>query len=110
MSPENGWLHHLRVFAALRRRPAAADRRHGRRGGSRACGSHEPPRSCSAFPVAYFIVAGSFSNLFFRYIIPVVPFLVVAAAWLVTDTVRRVTASRAALALAASLVVLPSAV
>lgn len=37
-----------------------------------------------SFPISYFIVAGSFRNLFFRYVIPMVPFLCIAAARLVT--------------------------
>ncbi len=36
-----------------------------------------------AFPIVYYIVAGSIRNLFFRYAIPVVPFLCVSAAYLV---------------------------
>jgi 4-amino-4-deoxy-L-arabinose transferase-like glycosyltransferase len=108
-SPENGWLHHLayslRYGVGLPLVIAGTV-------GAVVFGMRQPTTAAIlfAFPVAYFIVAGSFRNLFFRYMIPIVPFLVVAAAWLVTDTVRRVSASRAALALAASLVVLPSAV
>ncbi|MFN7917006.1 MAG: glycosyltransferase family 39 protein [Vicinamibacterales bacterium] len=37
-----------------------------------------------AFPAAYYGVAGSLRNLFFRYTIPMVPFLCLAAAWFVT--------------------------
>jgi hypothetical protein len=37
-----------------------------------------------SFPIAYYIVAGSLRNLFFRYAIPLVPFLCIAAARLVT--------------------------
>ena len=36
-----------------------------------------------SFPLAYFAVAGSIRNLFFRYAIPVVPFLCLAAARLI---------------------------
>jgi hypothetical protein len=36
-----------------------------------------------AFPAAYYGVAGSMRNLFFRYTIPMVPFMCLAAAWLV---------------------------
>jgi hypothetical protein len=39
-----------------------------------------------AFPVAYFAVAGSLRNLYFRYVIPLVPFVCVAAAYLVSET------------------------
>jgi 4-amino-4-deoxy-L-arabinose transferase-like glycosyltransferase len=109
LSPENGWLHHftqsLRYGVGL---PLLAAGLAGA-----AVVAVRQPRTAAllfAFPVAYFLVAGSFSNLFFRYMIPVVPFLVVSAAWLVTEAVRRVTSSGAALGLAASLVVLPSAV
>lgn len=35
-----------------------------------------------AFPIAYFIVAGSIRNLFFRYTLPMLPFLCVTAAYL----------------------------
>ena len=37
-----------------------------------------------SFPIAYFLVAGSVRNLFFRYAIPLVPFLSVTAARAVT--------------------------
>lgn len=37
-----------------------------------------------SFPIAYYAVAGSVRNLFFRYAIPLVPFLCVAAARFVT--------------------------
>jgi 4-amino-4-deoxy-L-arabinose transferase-like glycosyltransferase len=59
-----------------------------------------------SFPIVYFIVAGSISNLFFRYAIPLVPFLCLAAARLVTRFVR----SEALVAVAAVLLVLPSAI
>jgi hypothetical protein len=36
-----------------------------------------------SYPIAYFAMAGSLRELFFRYAIPVVPFLCLAAAWLV---------------------------
>jgi hypothetical protein len=106
---ENGWLHHLTyslrygmtlplLIAGLAGSVALAVRQ---------------PRTAAlllAFPLAYFLVAGSFRNLFFRYVIPIVPFLLVAAAWLVTQSVRRVTASRLAIAAAAVALVLPSAI
>jgi dolichyl-phosphate-mannose-protein mannosyltransferase len=41
-----------------------------------------------SFPIAYYAVAGSVRNLFFRYAIPLVPFLCLAAARLVTVAVR----------------------
>src|SRR5205807_1442618 len=40
-----------------------------------------------SFPIAYYIVAGSIRNLFFRYAIPIVPFLCLAAAWIVCRSV-----------------------
>ena len=43
-----------------------------------------------AFPVAYYIVAGSGYRVFARYIIPVVPFLCIAAAWAVVAAVRAI--------------------
>jgi hypothetical protein len=58
------------------------------------------------FPISYFIVAGSVRNLFFRYVIPMVPFLCIAAARFVTRFVKR----DALVAVVAALLVLPSAV
>jgi hypothetical protein len=58
-----------------------------------------------SFPISYFIVAGSIRNLFFRYVIPMVPFLCIAAARLVTRVVKR----EALAGLVAALVVLPAA-
>jgi 4-amino-4-deoxy-L-arabinose transferase-like glycosyltransferase len=107
-NPENGWLHHLThslrygVGLPLLLTGIA---------GAIALTVRQPTTAALlfAFPAAYFAVAGSFGHVFFRYMIPIVPFLVVGAAWLVTTAVRRVTASKPALALAATLVVLPSA-
>ncbi len=45
-----------------------------------------------SFPVAYYVVAGSIRNLFFRYTIPVVPFLCLTAAFLLCWAVARVRA------------------
>lgn len=39
-----------------------------------------------SFPIAYYVAAGSIRNLYFRYAIPMVPFLCVAAARVVTGT------------------------
>jgi 4-amino-4-deoxy-L-arabinose transferase-like glycosyltransferase len=108
LTPENGWLHHLThslrygVGLPLLLTGIA---------GAIALTVRQPTTAALlfAFPAAYFAVAGSFGLLFFRYMIPIVPFLVVGAAWLVTTAVRRVTASKPALALAATLIVLPSA-
>jgi 4-amino-4-deoxy-L-arabinose transferase-like glycosyltransferase len=58
-----------------------------------------------SFPISYFIVAGSFRNLFFRYMVPLVPFLCLAAARAVTRFVK----SEALVAVVAVLLVLPSA-
>jgi 4-amino-4-deoxy-L-arabinose transferase-like glycosyltransferase len=108
LTPDNGWLHHLtyslRYGLSLPLLLAGL-------AGAIALAVRDPRRAAVlfAFPLVYFAVAGSFRNLFFRYMIPVVPFLVVAAAWLVTAAVRRVTQSGLALAVAAALVVLPSA-
>jgi hypothetical protein len=41
-----------------------------------------------ACPVAYYLVAGRGYTVFARYIIPVLPFLCIAAAWFVVTTVR----------------------
>jgi hypothetical protein len=67
-----------------------------------------------SFPIAYYAVAGSVRNLFFRYAIPLVPFLCLAAARLVTLAVPRIYArsgrtQAAAVALTALVIVLPSA-
>ena len=44
-----------------------------------------------AFPISYYLIAGRGYTVFARYIIPVLPFLCVAAAWLVVEAVRAVT-------------------
>jgi hypothetical protein len=49
-----------------------------------------------SFPIAYYIVAGSIRNLFFRYTIPVVPFLCLTAAWLVCSVASRLTSRMSA--------------
>jgi 4-amino-4-deoxy-L-arabinose transferase-like glycosyltransferase len=67
-----------------------------------------------AFPASYYLVAGSVGNLFVRYALPVVPFLCVCAAWLVTSVIRRVTPPGQPLvapvltAVVSALIVLPS--
>jgi hypothetical protein len=43
-----------------------------------------------AFPIAYYVVAGSGYAVFARYMIPVLPFLCIAAAWLAVVVVRTV--------------------
>lgn len=47
-----------------------------------------------AFPLAYYFYAGQSYAVFARYILPVVPFLCVAAAWLVVTLVRLALASQ----------------
>lgn len=49
-----------------------------------------------SFPIAYYLVAGGIQNLFFRYAIPVVPFLCLTAAHLLCRAVGRLTAGRQA--------------
>lgn len=70
------------------------------------------------FPVIYFCVIGSVRNLFFRYAIPIVPFLCLLGAWAVVEVVRTIVRSRGAVAfrdqtigacVLALLVILPSA-
>ncbi len=62
------------------------------------------------FPIVYFCVIGSVRNLFFRYAIPIVPFLCLLGAWAVVEIARAVTRRRGELAWAlAVLVVAPSA-
>lgn len=68
----------------------------------------------AAFPAAYYALLFSTRTVMVRYAIPLVPFLCLAAAWLIADLARliaaRVHAPRAAIALAAAaLVIAPSA-
>jgi hypothetical protein len=109
LNPDNGWLHHLTYSLRYGISPPLLI---AGVAGAIALGFREPRRAALlfAFPIAYFVVAGSFGNLFFRYMIPMVPFLVVAAAWLVTTAIRQLTPSGPALAAAAAIVVLPSAI
>jgi hypothetical protein len=44
-----------------------------------------------AFPVAYYALAGRGYTVFARYIIPVLPFLCIAAAWFIVTSVRALT-------------------
>jgi hypothetical protein len=68
-----------------------------------------------AFPVAYYIVAGSGYGVFARYIIPVLPFVCVSAAWVTVEAARAATRGRPAstrrlaIAAAALLMVGPTA-
>jgi 4-amino-4-deoxy-L-arabinose transferase-like glycosyltransferase len=67
----------------------------------------------AGFPIAYYAVAGAGYNVFVRYMVPVVPFLCVFAAVLVVEVVARLVrgsrAQRVVTAIAAALVVAPSA-
>ncbi len=72
-----------------------------------------------AFPVTYYAVAASVKNLFFRYTIPIVPFLCLSAAWLVCRAAARLVSTGssrharwklAAPWLLAAAIVLPSAI
>lgn len=85
---QSGWLHHLTLslryglglpllIAALAGAVWTAARE---------------PRTAAVlltFPVMYYLVAGSVRNLFFRYVIPVIPFLCLTAARLVVSTIDR---------------------
>ena len=68
-----------------------------------------------AFPIAYYAVAGAGRTAFARYILPVVPFLCISAAWLVVEAARwavhaRFERARAVIVgMLAGLVVWPSA-
>lgn len=68
-----------------------------------------------AFPTAYYLVAGRGYGVFARYILPVIPFLCVGAAWLLVEAVRMlarrnaVSTRRALLAAATLVVVAPTA-
>jgi hypothetical protein len=68
-----------------------------------------------AFPIAYYLVAGRGFGVFARYMLPVVPFLCLTAAWLVVTAVRAVVRSgspalqRALIAAATVAMVAPSA-
>ena len=71
-----------------------------------------------SFPLVYFLIAGSIRNLFFRYAIPIVPFLSLSAAVVVVD-VARLAAARTGLArltfvpaaaVLAAVIVAPSAI
>ena len=72
-----------------------------------------------SFPVVYYAVAGSIRNLFFRYALPTVPFLCLAAAYLLARTCdyfilrwgsQRAPLLRTITGVAAVVIVLPSAI
>jgi hypothetical protein len=112
---ENGWLHHVRL--SLRYGMGLPLLAAGLAGA--ALIAVREPRNATlllTFPVAYYLVAGSVRNVFFRYVIPITPFLCLTAARLLTVAADRVNAkpgraARAALlALPAAAIVLPSAI
>ena len=84
----SGWVHHLRTLAGTCGPPylllAAAGLYFAPRLGWRRAGV------LYGFPVAYFLVIGRGETAFFRYILPVVPFLAVAAGDLLSRLPRRV--------------------
>jgi hypothetical protein len=47
-----------------------------------------------AFPIAYYLVAGRGLGVFARYMLPVVPFLCIAAAWLTVEVARTLARDR----------------
>lgn len=80
----NGWLHHLQL--SLRYGVGLPLLLAGVAGLSWAVARRQPGGLVlAAFPVLYYIVAGSVRNLYFRYMIPVVPFLCVGAGFLVVQ-------------------------
>ncbi|HUR35195.1 MAG TPA: glycosyltransferase family 39 protein [Vicinamibacterales bacterium] len=115
----NGWVHHLvnsmRYGLGLPLLLAGG-------GGAVLLGLRTPGLAVLllAFPVAYYSVAGGLRNLFFRYTIPIVPFLCLTAAYLVWQAgswigsrqpwVRRRAAVAAATAMLAAVVIGPSAI
>ncbi len=117
----NGWLHHLQF--SLRYGLGMPLLVAGLAGAAVLLWT-EPRRAALllAFPVAYYVVAGSIRNLFFRYTMPIVPFLCITAAFLVcaivTALVDRMAAGRprrdailnGALAALSIAIVIPSAV
>jgi hypothetical protein len=69
-----------------------------------------------AFPVAYYLVVGRGYTVFARYIVPVIPFLCIGAAWSLVTAMRWMTrnaapvARGAAIAAAAAAIVAPTAI
>jgi 4-amino-4-deoxy-L-arabinose transferase-like glycosyltransferase len=110
---ESGWLHHvklsLRYGLGLPLLVAGV-------AGAVLIAAREPRIAALllTFPLAYYLVAGSVRNLFFRYVIPMVPFLCLTAARLVAVATDRFVSQRAfrpaVLTAAASAIVLPSAI
>ncbi len=77
----NGWLHHLRF--SLRYAAGVPFLVTGL-AGAVFLAAAQPRESVLwlSFPIAYFVVAGSVGLLFFRYVLPIVPFLCLTAAYL----------------------------
>ena len=85
---DNGWVHHFRfslryglglpLFAAGLAGAAVLLAREPRNGAL-----------LLSFPIAYYLVAGSMGYLFFRYMIPILPFLCLTAAHVLCDSIRR---------------------
>ena len=85
----NGWVHHLPVSL-----------RHGLGipllvlglGGLAWMAVRQPVHALivGAFPITYYVVAGAGYNVFVRYMIPVVPFLCISAAFAVDEIAQRV--------------------
>jgi hypothetical protein len=69
-----------------------------------------------AFPVAYYLIVGKGYTVFARYIVPVIPFLCIGAAWSVVTATRWLTRNAAAavrgaaIAAAAAAIVAPTAI
>jgi 4-amino-4-deoxy-L-arabinose transferase-like glycosyltransferase len=113
----NGWLQHLRV--SLRYAVGVPLLVTGLAGAATLLVS-EPRQGTLwlSFPIAYFIVAGSVGLLFFRYVLPIVPFLCLTAAYLLARGVESLDVRfgssarlplRVLTALAALTIVFPSA-
>jgi hypothetical protein len=92
LAMNNGWLHHLefslRYGIGLPLLVAGT-------AGVVFVAAREPAMATLlfTFPAAYFVVAGSMRLLFFRYVIPIVPFLCLAAARLVCSAAAYATGS-----------------
>ena len=112
-SLEPGWIHHLKLslryglgLPLLLASAAGAMALLGQQG--------RTGLLLLSFPASYYLVAGGVGNLFVRYALPMVPFLCICAAWLVTWSIRRVTvpsqapAAAVLTAMVSVLIMLPS--
>jgi len=90
---DSGWLHHVKF--SLRYGLGLPLLGFGL-GGAAALVVSEPKVAARllSFPVTYYLVAGAVKNLFFRYAMPVVPFLCLTAAYLLCRTVAGLLAWR----------------